>query len=95
MVAADIGRAKVGMTYEWFLVEAKANAEEMRSHCGAADGASRAMIERSLNATKAALGVEATRDWTTPYYQFCNRPVALHFLNINMVPARMIYTKGH
>jgi hypothetical protein len=58
-----IGCLKFGMTHEWLLVEAKANVEEMVLACHAFDAESRSRIERSLNATKAALGGAADRDW--------------------------------
>jgi hypothetical protein len=86
-----IGRIRLGMAHEWLLVEAKANTEEMSSGCQAADRAGRSQIERALNATKAELGGAADRDWTQPYYQFCNRLVALHVLSNAGTPARLLY----
>jgi hypothetical protein len=86
-----IGCLTFGAAREWLLVEAKANVEEMLSTCQATDAKSRPLIESSLNATKAALGAAADRDWRQPYYQFCNRLVALHVLNNAGARARLLY----
>ena len=86
-----IGRVKTVVGYEWLLVEAKANVRELKSQCAAENPDSRATIERVLDATKSALGVTSTIDWTRPYYQFCNRLVVLHVLNAHGAPARLLY----
>jgi hypothetical protein len=76
---------------EWLLVEAKANIGELKSHCSAADQSSRELIEGTLNATKMALGARPDCDWTTPYYQFCNRLAALHVIDTARTPARLLF----
>jgi hypothetical protein len=86
-----IGRLRFGGTQEWLLVEAKANFQELLSDCQAADPASVQRISQTLNATKLALGVAQTCDWTRPYYQFCNRLAALQVLNRAGSAARLLY----
>src|SRR6185437_12331282 len=78
-----IGRVTIGGAREWLLVEAKANIEELKSSCGAADPVSRDLIERTLADTKRAIGVAPDCDWLSGYYQFCNRLVVLRWLNEN------------
>lgn len=86
-----IGRLHFGVACEWLLVEAKANVEEILSCCQATDSKSIALIRQTLNSTKAALGAAASCDWMQPYYQRCNRLVALHVLNKTRTPARLPY----
>jgi hypothetical protein len=86
-----IGRVTIGGAREWLLVEAKANIEELKSSCGAADPVSRDLIERTLADTKRAIGVAPDCDWLSGYYQFCNRLVVLRWLNENGAPARLLY----
>jgi hypothetical protein len=86
-----IGQLRFGSKREWLLVEAKANLEELRSACKAEDAESRDTIGNALSAANAALGVAGTCDWMKPYYQFCNRLVALHVMNNAGTPARLLY----
>lgn len=74
---------------EWLLVEAKANLEEIKSSCGARDGL--AKIKTAFADVKSALGVVSDRDWLSPYYQYCNRVAALHFLNANGVRSHLLF----
>lgn len=76
---------------EWILVEAKANLEELRSECQARSKESLRKIRAAFDATKAALGVRAEADWMRPYYQYCNRVAALHFLASHGVAARLLF----
>ncbi|HSA67651.1 MAG TPA: hypothetical protein VLE24_08315 [Methyloceanibacter sp.] len=76
---------------EWFLVEAKANIEELGSACQATDPNSLSLIEKTIAATKVALGVPNAHNWMSGYYQHCNRLAALHILNTNQSPARLAY----
>jgi len=86
-----ISRLRFGSAEEWLLVEAKANVEELSSTCKAEDAKSIALIQKTLDSTKAALGVGETSDWMRPYYQFCNRLAALHVLNCAGAKARLLY----
>lgn len=56
---------------EWLLVEAKAHLEEARSSCAAKPKGGLDQIKSTLQAVKAALGVDAARDWLDGYYQYC------------------------
>jgi hypothetical protein len=76
---------------EWLLVEAKANIQELQSSCQASSAGGRPLIDRTLAATKAALGVSPDRDWLNGYYQYCNRVAVMEFLNRHHVPARLMF----
>ena len=76
---------------EWILVEAKANLEELRSECKAISKESLRKIRAAFDATKAALGVPDEADWMGPYYQYCNRVAALHFLVSHNVASRLLF----
>jgi hypothetical protein len=86
-----VGRYRAGAETGWLLVEAKANVEELASDCKAKPGDGRARIEASLAEVKAALGVDAARDWLRGCYQAANRVAALHFLGANGVPALLLH----
>jgi hypothetical protein len=86
-----IARAGSGGGTEWILVEAKANLEELKSVCHAGNMESLRKINAALDATKTALGVLAKADWTSPFYQYCNRVAALHFLKSHGVDARLLF----
>jgi hypothetical protein len=86
-----VGRLRFGSKWEWLLVEAKANVEELLSECKAEDPKSVELIRKTLTATKLALGTPETCDWMRPYYQFCNRLSALHVLNRAGTPGRLLY----
>jgi hypothetical protein len=83
-----VGRVNFGAGWEWLLVEAKANVEEIRSSCGAVGGLKK--IEGALTEVKAALNVPSNRDWLNGYYQFCNRVAVLHFLNNHQEPSHLL-----
>lgn len=81
---------KVGGAEEWLLVEAKSHMGEMASTCGASQS-SRRTIEAALSATQQAFGsTTPVEHWLSPYYQYANRLAALHFLNSNGCPARLL-----
>jgi len=84
-----VGKIRSGEAWEWLLVEAKAHTAELESTCGARGGLDQ--IKRALATTKAALGVSSEADWLTPYYQYANRVVALHFLAQKKIPARLLF----
>lgn len=66
------------------ILEAKAKASELWGTdyaCGAG-GKSRELINKALDATKAALGVNRDADWTGEYYQSANRLAHLYFLKV-------------
>lgn len=86
-----VGRLSFGDRQEWLLVEAKANVEELRSSCQAADPSSKDLIRRTLEDTKRALGAPEQRDWLNGYYQYCNRLAVLHYLNHNRTPTHLLY----
>ena len=72
------------------LVEAKAHVGEMASSCSAAAPTSLALIKRSLDATKRAMGVHEAADWMNGYYQLANRLAHLWFLRERGVDARLV-----
>jgi hypothetical protein len=66
-----------------FLVEAKANIPEiLSSPLGAKSEASVALIHASLDETKSYLNSKSQADWTTLFYQYCNRLAHLYFLRV-------------
>jgi hypothetical protein len=86
-----VGRVRVAGVDEWLLIEAKANEQELASSCAAAEHGGRPLIERSLSEVMQSLGVDPARDWLSGYYQFCNRLAALHFLQEQNRPARLMF----
>ncbi|WP_439580751.1 hypothetical protein [Elioraea sp.] len=86
-----VGQVQVDGLWEWLLVEAKANLEEIRSSCNAREHGGRPRIARTMERTKQALGVAPDRDWLTGYYQYCNRIAALNFLRSHGVAARLLF----
>ena len=62
------------------LVEAKSHVPEVYGSGCQADGKSRALIERSLNAAKEWCRAQADSDWTGPFYQSANRIAHLYFV---------------
>lgn len=72
------------------LVEAKSHTGELASSCGATEDSLR-MIERSLDATRVALGAEPTADWLNGFYQYANRLAHLYFFQHSRVPARLVF----
>jgi hypothetical protein len=77
---------------EWLLVEAKANAPELRQPCQASDKAGGlTRIRTVFDYTKHVLGVSPAADWLKPYYQYCNRIAILNHLLEHQVPARLLF----
>ncbi|MFQ5911493.1 MAG: hypothetical protein ACE5IJ_12355, partial [Thermoplasmata archaeon] len=76
---------------EWLLVEAKAHIGELKVDRGARSARGVSMIEAAMRETKRALGVAPNRDWRRGYYQYCNRLVALHFLNSHQEPTHLLF----
>jgi len=83
--------ARVGDEPEWLLVEAKAHVGELASSCGASPRGGLPAIQAALDSCKRHLGVGAAHDWTTGYYQHANRVAALHFLQQQGIPARLLF----
>jgi hypothetical protein len=80
------------------LVEAKAHVAELASTCTAEAPRSLALITRSLDATRRALGARADADCLTGYYQLANRIAHLRFLQNRGADARLVllqFTGGH
>ena len=66
-----------------FLVEAKANIPEIFSPpSGAKSEASVSLIRGSLDETKRYLDSKSSAEWTTLFYQYCNRLAHLYFLRV-------------
>lgn len=74
-----------------YLVEAKAHRNEMSSDGSASAEASVELIHRSLDATKAAMGVTGGVDWYSGHYQLANRLAHLHFLRQRGVKAHLVF----
>jgi len=63
------------------LIEAKANIPEIISNASIAKrAASKALINKSLNQTKAFLNITNKVDWAGPFYQYTNRLAHLYYL---------------
>lgn len=74
------------------LLEAKANIPEVVSSATGAGRESRKLIEESLAATKAFLGVDLDILWTGKLYQYANRLAHLYFLReLNAIDAYLIF----
>ncbi|MEC5383832.1 hypothetical protein VSX64_24215, partial [Aurantimonas sp. C2-6-R+9] len=86
-----VGRVRIGSAWEWLLVEAKANLEELSSSCQAKKEGGRSLIESTLSMSKQKLGVDADRDWLNGFYQYCNRVAVLSFLQDQGIPARLLF----
>jgi hypothetical protein len=56
-----VGRIRLRSAEEWLLVEAKAHIGELKSNCKADGGLD--LIRKTVDATKAALGVPGECDW--------------------------------
>ena len=67
-----------------FLVEAKSYIRETITSIAATDPESFKSIQNALKAVKRYIGVDPERDWTRPYYQFCNRLAFLYFMNVEI-----------
>lgn len=84
--------------FDWLLVEAKANVEELGTDCRAEkDGAGWKKIVHALDETKQHLSIPARSDWMNGYYQYANRLAALYFLQVlHRVPTRLllVYVTG-
>ena len=72
------------------LVEAKAHTGEIAEGFRERSPESQATKQAAFDETKAALGVPLERDWMQPYYQYCNRLAALHFLRENGIDAHLL-----
>ncbi len=86
-----VGQVTVNGNDEWLLVEAKAHLGELKVDWGAKSVRGVSMIEAAIENTKRALGVAQDRDWRRGYYQYCNRLIALHFLNRHEEPAHLLF----
>lgn len=86
-----VAEVQVSGAWEWLLVEAKGNMEELGSTCQAKETGGRPLITRTMAETKADLGVHVDRDWMSGYYQVCNRIAALNYLRKKGVGARLLF----
>lgn len=64
----------------YFLVEAKANIQELMSKSQAKSQESISQIRESLHKTQVFLNCESSIDWMTGFYQYANRVAHLYFL---------------
>ena len=84
-----LGRGEVN---EVFLVEAKANIEEIVSPETKATGKALDLIKKSLVASQKFLKVNNKADWSGTFYQYTNRLAHLYFLRtLNKLPAYLVF----
>jgi hypothetical protein len=84
-----LGRGEVN---EVFLVEAKANIEEIVSPETKATGKALDLIKKSLVASQKYLKVSNKADWSGTFYQYTNRLAHLYFLRtLNKIPAYLVF----
>ena len=77
---------------EYFLVEAKANIDEIVSPETKATEKSLELIKKSLDGLKKYLKVNNKVDWSGTFYQYTNRLAHLYFLRaLNKLPANLIF----
>ena len=77
---------------EVFLVEAKANIDEIISPETKATEKSLVLIKKSLEGLKKYLKVNNKVDWSGTFYQYTNRVAHLYFLRaLNKLPANLIF----
>lgn len=77
---------------EYFLVEAKANIDEIVSSETKATGKSLGLIKKSLEGLKKYLKANNKVDWGGTFYQYTNRVAHLYFLRaLNKLPANLIF----
>jgi hypothetical protein len=89
-----VGRATLADgSNEWLLVEAKAHIRELEDKWKEKSPKSRQMIDKAFAETAAQTGIggPVPADWYEPYYQYANRLAALHFLNREGEPARLLF----
>ncbi|OGW43620.1 MAG: hypothetical protein A2Y66_03885 [Nitrospirae bacterium RBG_13_41_22] len=81
-----------GEDKEVFLVEAKANIEEIVSPETKATGKALDLIKKSLDASQKYLKVNNKAYWSGTFYQYTNRLAHLYFLRtLNKLPAYLIF----
>jgi hypothetical protein len=81
-----------GNRNEVFLVEAKANIDEIVSPETKATEKSLVLIKKSLDSLKKYLRVNNKVDWSGTFYQYTNRLAHLYFLRaLNKLPANLIF----
>ena len=81
-----------GNRNEVFLVEAKANIDEIISPETKATEKSLVLIKKSLDGLKKYLKVNNKVDWSGTFYQYTNRLAHLYFLRaLNKLPANLIF----
>jgi len=81
-----------GEDNELFLVEVKANIDEIVSPETKATGKSLEMIKKSLDASKKYLKVNNKADWSGTFYQYTNRLAHLYFFRaLNKLPAYLVF----
>ena len=87
-----VGQATFGNEETWVLVEAKAHAGEIESHCGAKSQRSKAKIAKALSEVRVHVGAtkQPLEHWLEPYYQYANRLAVLYFLEREGVNAHLV-----
>lgn len=81
-----------GKDNELFLVEAKANIEEIVSPETKATGKALDLIRKSLDASQKYLTGNNKADWSGTFYQYTNRLTHLYFFRVlNKLPAYLVF----
>ena len=76
----------------YFLVEAKANIQELMTESRAESEESISQIRESLRKTQVFLNCKSNIDWMTTFYQYANRIAHLYFLrNLCRVDAYLVF----
>ena len=86
-----VGKVRIADRWEWLLVEAKANEQELASSCSASERGGLNLITETLARTKQALGVAEDKNWLNGYYQYANRLAVLNFLRDQQIPAHLLF----
>lgn len=75
-----------------FLIEAKANIQEIVSPPSKATGESLRQINRTLNDLKEYMRIKTEHHWTSSFYQYTNRLAHLYFLRVvHQLPAYLVF----
>ena len=75
---------------ELYVVEAKANIEEVRSDCKAENADSIASINTNLKELKKHFAVQSESDWSKKYYQFANRLAFIKLMKDYGIKAKLV-----
>jgi len=86
-----VGRAQRGRVgWEWLLVRAYADIEDLASDCVATDSESLRILSASLGDARAAYKATPTADWLRGHYDYAARLAVLRFLRRYGICARML-----